>query len=190
MSSRCPERLLAAALALACAAPLSACKREAREFERAADAAHSSAPPGVRVGELQPGQPIAAAPVSNRYEENAAAVSQGKQLYRQFNCGGCHAQGGGSMGPALMDDSWIYGAQPANIYATIAQGRPNGMPSFGGHIPDDQIWKLVAYVRSMSGQLHSDVAPARSDKLEGGPAEASRKKETPTTSSFPKSSEH
>ena len=39
------------------------------------------------------------------------------------------------------------------------------MPSFGGRIPDDQVWQLVAYVRSMSGQLRKDVAPSRSDEL-------------------------
>ncbi len=63
------------------------------------------------------------------------------------------------MGAALMDDKWIYGHEPHAIYATIVEGRPNGMPAFGGRIPDDQVWQLVAYVRSMSGQLRKDVAP-------------------------------
>ena len=30
-------------------------------------------------------------------------------------------------------------------------GPPNGMPAFGGRIPDEQVWQIVAYVRSMSG---------------------------------------
>ena len=55
------------------------------------------------------------------------------------------------MGPPLMDDEWIYGSEPENIFATIVEGRPNGMPSFRGRIPDYQVWQLVAYVRSMSG---------------------------------------
>ena len=65
------------------------------------------------------------------------------------------------MGPPLMDDEWIYGSEPQNIYATIVEGRPNGMPSFRGKIPDQQVWELVAYVRSMSGLLRQDVAPPR-----------------------------
>jgi hypothetical protein len=60
----------------------------------------------------------------------------------------------------------------AQIFATIAQGRPNGMPSFGGHMTEDQVWQLVAYVRSMSGQLRKDVAPSRGDDLQ---SPASRK---------------
>ena len=31
-----------------------------------------------------------------------------------------------------MDDKWIYGYEPEQIFATISQGRPNGMPAFGG----------------------------------------------------------
>jgi cytochrome c oxidase cbb3-type subunit 3 len=48
------------------------------------------------------------------------------------------------------------------------------MPAFGGRIPDDQIWQLVAYVRSLSGQLRKDVAPSRSDSLSGAPPENER----------------
>ena len=64
-----------------------------------------------------------------------------------------------------MDDVWIYGSDPANIYATIVEGRPNGMPAFGGHIPDNEVWELVAYVRSMSGLAPSGAAPNRDDAL-------------------------
>ena len=58
-----------------------------------------------------------------------------------------------------MDDQWIYGSRPEQIYTDIVQGRPNGMPSFRGKIPDYQVWELVAYVRSMSGQLPSTSPP-------------------------------
>lgn len=115
----------------------------------------------------------------NPHEENAVAVAEGKRLYRWYNCNGCHAAGGGAIGPALMDDKWIYGHQPEQIVATILQGRPNGMPSFAGRIPEDQVWKIAAYVRSMSGQLRSDIAPSRGDALSSGPPEQRRDKEHP-----------
>jgi cytochrome c oxidase cbb3-type subunit 3 len=124
-------------------------------------------------------------PVNNRYEENAYAVSQGKSLYRAYNCNGCHAAGGGNIGPPLMDDKWRYGSDPANIFDTIANGRPNGMPAFGKHVPADQIWMLVAYVRSMSGQLRPDVAPTRGDSLQAAKPESRRKRETPTHEAAP-----
>jgi cytochrome c oxidase cbb3-type subunit 3 len=99
------------------------------------------------------------------YEHNAYGINQGKQLYEWFNCNGCHAQGGGAIGPPLMDERWIYGGAPGNIYSTIVEGRPNGMPSFGGKIPPQQVWQIVAYVQSMSGQVRKDAAPSRSDHL-------------------------
>ena len=48
-----------------------------------------------------------------------------------------------------MDAQWIYGNQPQNIFSTIVEGRPNGMPSFRGRIATQQVWQLVAYVRSV-----------------------------------------
>jgi cytochrome c oxidase cbb3-type subunit 3 len=88
-----------------------------------------------------------------------------------------------------MDDEWIYGSEPANIFATIIEGRPNGMPSFRGKIPDYQVWQLAAYVRSMSGLASKDAAPGRNDHMQLTP-EQSRKPEHPKESSTPKSAEH
>lgn len=78
-------------------------------------------------------------------------INEGKRLYSWFNCVGCHANGGGGMGPPLIDDAWIYGSEPIHIYSTIVEGRPNGMPAFGAKIPEDEVWKLVAYVRALGG---------------------------------------
>lgn len=69
------------------------------------------------------------------------------------------------MGPPLMDSAWLYGSRPEDVFRTIVQGRPNGMPSFRGRIPEFQVWQIVAYVRSLSGLLRRDVEPARSDSM-------------------------
>ena len=103
--------------------------------------------------------------VINEYDQNAFAINQGKLLYLNFNCVGCHFHGGGGIGPPLMDDKWIYGSQPDQIFATILQGRPNGMPSFHGKIPDYQVWQIVAYVRSLSGLTDSQASPGRGDTM-------------------------
>ena len=84
------------------------------------------------------------------YYDNAAAVTNGMRFYKQMNCGGCHFNGGGGIGPALMDDTWIYGGRMDQIFNSIYQGRPNGMPAWGGKIPEDAMWQIAAYVRSMS----------------------------------------
>jgi cytochrome c oxidase cbb3-type subunit 3 len=53
------------------------------------------------------------------------------------------------------------------------------MPSFGTHVTEDQVWDLVAYVRSLSGQLRSDVASGRSDGMSPRPPESRRSPEQP-----------
>jgi len=65
----------------------------------------------------------------------------------------------------------VYGKDPQTIFATIMEGRPNGMPSFRGRIPEEQAWQIVAYVRSMSGLVSSQAAPNRGDTLLGAPPE-------------------
>ena len=106
-------------------------------------------------------------------------VPEGKRLYQQMNCVGCHFHGGGGIGPPLMDARWIYGSDPAQIFSTIVQGRPNGMPAFRGKLNDEQVWKLAAYVRSMSGQLSANVASSRDEHMMLGSPENSRPRETP-----------
>ena len=88
-----------------------------------------------------------------------------------------------------MDTDWIYGSRPENIYETIAEGRPNGMPSYGRKIVPDQIWQITAYVRSMSGLLRKDVAPGRTDDMQVRPQEQSTEKAEPVQSVIPKSAE-
>jgi cytochrome c oxidase cbb3-type subunit III len=89
------------------------------------------------------------------------------------------------MGPPLMDSTWIYGFEPANIYKSIADGRSNGMPAFRDHIPPNQIWELVAYVRSMSGQGGKAARPNRSDEMEVRAAEAQTTTQHPVTAPPP-----
>jgi cytochrome c oxidase cbb3-type subunit 3 len=89
-------------------------------------------------------------PRAAQYYDSADAVNTGKVLFQQFNCSGCHSNGGGGMAPSLMDDEWIYGGRLEQIHQTLVEGRPNGMPAWGGKIPDQQLWQISAYVRSMS----------------------------------------
>jgi cytochrome c oxidase cbb3-type subunit III len=129
---------------------LAACERESRDFARPA--------PGAEVGDKE----TAAARIAHD-ERNAYALATGKKLWSWYNCSGCHANGGGGSGPALMDDVWIYGGDAISIFDTISQGRPNGMPAFGNRIPKEEIWALAAYVRSMAGLAPQDAAPNRDD---------------------------
>ena len=144
--------------------PTLACHRERRPL--APTAADSQRPMPLRVSGLQPGpKQLAATGINNPYEGNAFAISQGQQLFDQYNCSGCHFHGGGGIGPALMDSEWIYGSSPANIFTTISEGRPNGMPSYGGHIPVYQIWQLTTYVRAVGGFEPQGATSPRSEAM-------------------------
>lgn len=165
-----------------------ACEREERGFR-------VETPDSNRInskelsGGFQAGQPSPTPAMINEYEKNAHALSEGKRLFEYMNCSGCHAHGGGAIGPPLMDAKWIYGSQPEQIFATIVEGRPNGMPAFHGKLPDYQVWQLAAYVRSMSGQVPKHAAPSRDDDIQMKTPENSVKTQPPNNSTLPKSAE-
>jgi cytochrome c oxidase cbb3-type subunit 3 len=165
---------------------LSACEREKREFhsDKPSEPAHSLQMTALRAGGAQP------LPTTRLSEEkNAHAMSEGKELYTNFNCSTCHAHGGGDIGPPLKDDVWIYGSDPAQIFASIVEGRPNGMPAFRERIVEPQVWQIVAYVRSMSGLASKNAAPGRLDHIQDNPPENSVDPQSPTQSGIPKSAE-
>jgi cytochrome c oxidase cbb3-type subunit 3 len=139
----------------------------------------------VSVSALFPGSLTPNPPVKNDYEDNSNAMNEGQHLYNSFNCVGCHAHGGGDKGPPLMDDKWIYGSQPQQVFASIVEGRPKGMPSFRGKLNDHQVWEIVAYVRSLSGQTPHTAATGRDEHMQTQPAPNSIKKETPKDVSSP-----
>jgi cytochrome c oxidase cbb3-type subunit III len=164
------------------------CKREERGFR--VSPPQASVPDAVATTELHPAGGTSNARVKNEYEQNAQALNEGKTLFQQMNCVGCHANGGGGMGPPLIDDKWIYGSNPEQIHATILQGRPNGMPSFAGKLPDQQVWKLAAYVRSLGGLTGKDAAPGRDDDMKGKKPENTLEKQKPKSGGdLPKSAE-
>jgi cytochrome c oxidase cbb3-type subunit 3 len=173
-------------LLLFCASlPLASCKREQRQFEPPPPNPN----PVISMSELRPGAQAPETPIKNPAEENAYSVSEGKRLYTSYNCSGCHFNGGGGIGPALMDEKWIYGSEPANVYATIVEGRPNGMPSFRHKISDYQVWEITAYVRSLSGQLSKAVSPGRNDDMNVHKSEQASEEKKPQASGVPKSAE-
>ena len=95
---------------------------------------------------------------TNPYAGRTDAIVTGRQLFTGMNCSGCHSgYAGGGMGPNLRDSIWIYGSTDADLYATIAEGRPNGMPAWGERLPKQQIWQIIAYLRT----LGSDAEPAK-----------------------------
>lgn len=113
--------------------------------------------------------------IENPMAKDPASVDRGMKYFAQFNCVGCHApNAGGGMGPALSEGIFKFGSEPANIYLTIAHGRPLGMPAWGALLPDEVIWDLVSYIKSISDAPSSEwgrTISAQSPNIEQVPAE-------------------
>lgn len=105
----------------------------------------------VPVSGLHPGDVSFAPQIANPLAKDPQAATRGMQDFIQFNCVGCHApNAGGGMGPALSEGKFIYGLSPPNVFLSIYQGRPNGMPAWGELLPESTIWELVAYVEGIA----------------------------------------
>jgi len=115
------------------------------------DLAAASMPPPMKtpVGPI-PGPYSEPARPNNPYNGDRQAAADGRQLFVRFNCSGCHGgRAGGGMGPSLRDVDWIYGATDAQVFSSIAEGRAHGMPAWGTKLNEDQVWKLVAYIKTL-----------------------------------------
>ena len=104
-----------------------------------------------------PNMPLAPEPVyaqessdvANPFEGDAAAIEEGRELFSR-RCSFCHGTGGGgAKGPDLTSGKWKYGGRNADVFATIAAGRPlTQMGGFATSMTTDEIWKVIAFIRS------------------------------------------
>jgi len=123
--------------------------------------AFDSITPLVRTSDLRAGGAAVDMAVRSPFADDPEGTRDGRALFGAMNCVGCHgAIGGGGIGPPLLDESWIYGSRLENIVQTIVQGRPNGMPSYGGRLPQSEIWKIAVYVQSLNAAT-SSTTPAK-----------------------------
>lgn len=112
-------------------------------------AASSAAPVPTTVGPV-PGAMSEPPHRTNPFAGDPVAAENGWRLFNWYNCSGCHGgHGGGGMGPSLRDNVWLYGSSDDQIFDSIAEGRSKGMPAWGTKIPEDQIWQLVTYIKTM-----------------------------------------
>ncbi len=84
----------------------------------------------------------------NPYENDRKAIAEGSRIYAE-NCAGCHGETlKGGDGPDLTGHL-KYGETDAEKHASIAGGRPNGMPAYEGPLGQERIWRVLAYVDSI-----------------------------------------
>lgn len=92
----------------------------------------------------------AAKELKNPHAGKPESIKEGEKIFDE-KCAECH--GGDAMGmsgPDLTDDRWIYGGTDAAVFETVSGGRKGGMPSWRGQLTEDQVWKVIAYIRSLA----------------------------------------
>ncbi len=107
----------------------------------------------------------------NPFAGNPEAIRQGAVLFRQ-ECVYCHGvrARGGVRGPDLTTGSWNHGGSDAELSRTISNGVPGtAMPA--NHLTDDEIWRIVSYLRTEQQPPASSTGDARRGEalfFEGG----------------------
>lgn len=88
----------------------------------------------------------------NPYDGNAEAIADGKLVYTS-NCQVCHGdtlKGGAFGSPSLVDDKLRHSrvVDDVGMFEVIYGGAAGAMAGFKGRLTQDQILKVIAYVRS------------------------------------------
>ena len=105
--------------------------------------------------------------VRNPFSGDAKAAKAGEFEFR-INCAFCHGLGahGGGRGPDLTRAHKRHGDSDGDMFQNISQGIPgtvmpaNGTNGQGVGMTDDEIWQIIAYLRSV--QVRSPAKPVGS----------------------------
>lgn len=94
----------------------------------------------------------------------AADLDKGAAIY-QSNCMACHAaDGGGGIGPNLVDEHWILGGGIKNVFHTVSEGgrAGKGMIAWKSTLKPAEIQQVSSYILSLQG-----TNPASPKEAEG-----------------------
>jgi cytochrome c oxidase cbb3-type subunit III len=108
--------------------------------------------------------PARAEEIRNPFSGDPKAAKAGEFEFR-INCAFCHGLGahGGGRGPDLTRAHKRHGDSDADLFQNISQGIPgtvmpaNGTNGQGVGMTDDEIWQIIAYLRSV--QVRSPAKP-------------------------------
>jgi cbb3-type cytochrome c oxidase subunit III len=110
------------------------------------------------IGMLAQGNPEAAK-IKNPVASTPESIAAGKATFQRY-CAVCHgttAEGGSGSdisppAPNLTDDEWQHGSTDGEVFSVIKNGVPPdlNMEPWGDRIKEEDIWKVVNYVRSLA----------------------------------------
>ena len=93
-------------------------------------------------------------------------LAKGEELFSSKTCVACHLIDlGGSIGPNLTDNKWIFGGDVKTIFNTISKGgRPGkGMIAWESTLKREEIRQLASYIISMQGSQPANPKAAEGD---------------------------
>jgi putative heme-binding domain-containing protein len=96
--------------------------------------------------------------IEKKYIANPEAITAGKELYL-LSCSGCHGPNGeGGRGPNLLTGRQMRRMDHQRLFDTIRGGLPGtDMPPFP--LPDEQVWTITAFVRSLTAPAVDSPGP-------------------------------
>jgi putative heme-binding domain-containing protein len=107
-------------------------------------------------------------PDTNPKAGDAQAIDAGKNIYRG-RCGVCHGiDAKGYRGSDLTSGDWVHGGSDAQIFKTISEGVPGTEMPANPNMSDDEIWAVMAYLRTLSspgGAIAERGDAARGERL-------------------------
>ena len=108
------------------------------------DAASQTAPPASVGSEAGPQK-------LNPFGDDPATVEQGKALYFEVGCQGCHGGGGGGgMADSVIDEQWTFGSNDDVLFRLITGQIPGQtMPMVYNVLEADEVWKILSFIRSV-----------------------------------------
>lgn len=116
------------------------------------------------------------------YLSDASALDAGKKIFVTA-CAACHAaDGGGTVGPNLVDEYWLHGGSMADVFKSIKYGWPEkGMKSWKDDYSPVQIAQLASYIKSIKGKKPATAKEPQGEIYQEQVIVDSAKPATPTT---------
>ncbi len=95
-------------------------------------------------------------PTKNPLEGNAEAIRAGMGMYR-VRCADCHGMDARGIRAPDLSQVWASGRTDDGLFRTIRTGVSGSeMPAVGIRTTDEDVWKILAYVRTLAAAAPTD----------------------------------
>src|SRR5438093_6910455 len=95
-------------------------------------------------------------PTKNPFQGNADAIRAGMGIFRA-RCADCHGVDARGIRSPDLTQVWASGRTDEGLFKTLRNGVPNTeMPAVGPRTSDDEIWKVLAYLRTLAAPAPTD----------------------------------